>query len=99
MIDRQHPLPVVRQCNILGIARASFYYTPRAVSAADLALMRQIDRLHLAHPFAGSRVLRDLLGQDGTRVGRRHVATMMRKMGIEALYQRPPPTTKPHPGH
>lgn len=71
---------------------------PRAVSAADLALMHQIDRLHLAHPFAGSRMLRDLLRQDGTRVGRRHVATMMRKMGIEALYQRPR-TTKAHPGH
>jgi len=60
--------------------------------------MHQIDRLHLAHPFAGSRMLRDLLRQDGTRVGRRHVATMMRKMGIEALYQRPR-TTKAHPGH
>lgn len=98
MIDRQHPLPVVQQCKILKMARSSFYYVPRAVSAADLELMRQIDRLHLAYPFAGSRMLRDLLRQDGASVGRRHVATLMRKMGIEALYQRPR-TTKPHPGH
>ena len=98
MIDRQHPLPVVQQCKILKMARSSFYYAPRAVSAADLELMRQIDRLHLSYPFAGSRMLRDLLRQDGASVGRRHVATLMKKMGIEALYQRPR-TTKPHPGH
>ena len=98
MINRQHPLPVVQQCQVLAIARSSFYYTHREVSAADLALMRQIDRLHLEYPFAGSRMLRDLLRQDGASVGRRHVTTLMRRMGIEALYQRPR-TTKPHPGH
>ena len=95
MITRQHPLPVVQQCKILAIARSSFYYTPQEVSAANLALMHQIDKLHLAYPFAGSRMLRDLLRQDGFSVGRRHVTTLMRKMGIEALYQRPR-TTKPH---
>lgn len=98
MITRQHSLPVVQQCKILAIARSSFYYTPQEVSATDLALMHQIDKLHLAYPFAGSRMLRDLLRQGGFSVGRRHVATLMRKMGIEALYQRPR-TTKPHPGH
>ena len=98
MINRQHPLPVTQQCQVLAIARSSFYYTSREISAADLALMHQIDRLHLAYPFAGSRMLRDLLRQDGASVGRRHVATLMRKMGIEALYQRPR-TTRPHPGH
>ena len=98
MINRQHPLPVVQQCQVLAIARSSFYYTHREVSAADLALMRQIDRLHLEYPFAGSRMLRDLLRQDGASVGRRHVTTLMRRMGIVALYQRPR-TTKPHPGH
>lgn len=98
MINRQHPLPVIQQCKILAIARSSLYYTPREVSAADLALMQQIDRLHLEFPFAGSRMLRDLLRQDGGSVGRRHVVTLMRKMCIEALYQRPR-TTKPHPGH
>ena len=65
MINRQHPLPVVQQCKILAIARSSFYYTPQEVSAADLVLMQQIDRLHLEYPFAGSRMLRDLLRQDG----------------------------------
>ena len=98
MINRQHPLPVVQQCQVPAIARSSFYYTHREVSAADLALMRQIDRLHLEYPFPGSRMLRDLLRQDGASVGRRHVATLMRRMGIEALYRRPR-TTKPHPGH
>jgi putative transposase len=98
MINRQHPLPVTQQCQVLAIARSSFYYTSREISAADLALMHQIDRLHLAYPFAGSRMLRDLLRQDGASVGRRHVANLMRKMGIEALYQRPR-TTRPHPGH
>jgi putative transposase len=98
MINRQHPLPVVQQCQVLAIARSSFYYTRREISAADLALMRQIDRLHLEYPFAGSRMLRDLLRQDGASIGRRHVTTLMRRMGIEAIYQRPR-TTKPHPGH
>ena len=98
MIDRQHPLPVVQQCQLLAIARSSVYSTPQPVSAATLALMRQIDELHLQHPFAGSRMLRDLLRLQGVNVGRKHVATLMRRMGIEALYQRPR-TTQSHPGH
>jgi len=98
MIDREHPLPVVRQCQILAIARSSVYATPQPVSAATLALMRQIDELHLQHPFAGSRMLRDLLRLQGVNVGRKHVATLMRRMGVEALYQHPR-TTRPHPGH
>ena len=98
MIDRQHRLPVVRQCQILEIARSSVYYVPQPVSAADLALMRRIDELHLQYPFAGSRMLRDLLRLNGAPIGRKHVATLMRRMGIEALYRRPR-TTKPHPGH
>jgi putative transposase len=98
MIDRAHPLPVVKQCQILAIARSSVYAVSQPVSAATLALMRQIDELHLQHPFAGSRMLRDLLRLRGVAVGRKHVATLMRRMGIEALYQRPR-TTQPHPGH
>jgi len=98
MIDRQHPLPVVRQCQILAIARSSVYAVPQPVAAADLALMRHLDELHLQHPFAGSRMLRDLLRLAGVAVGRKHVATLMRRMGIAALYQRPR-TTEPHPGH
>ena len=65
---------------------------------ADLAIMRRLDRLHLEFPFAGSRMLRGLLAAEGCKIGRRHVKTLMRRMGIEALYRRPR-TTKPEPGH
>ena len=89
MIDRTHELPLTQQCRILRLARSSMYYTPREVSAHDLALMRRIDELHLEHPFAGARMLRDLLRAEGHAVGRRHVGTLMRRMGIEALYRKP----------
>jgi putative transposase len=98
MIDRTHPVPVTQQCQLLALARSSVDAIPQPVSAATLALMRQLDELHLQHPFAGSRLLRDLLRLRGMIVGRKHVATLMRRMGIEALYQRPR-TTRPHPGH
>jgi putative transposase len=96
MIVPSHALPVVRQCQLLNLSRSSVYYTPQPVSAGDLALMRRIDELHLHHPFAGARMLRDLLGQEGFIVGRRHVGTLMQKMGIEALYRRPN-TSRKHP--
>ena len=98
MIDRRHDLSIARQARVLGISRGSVYYLPRPVAAADLALMRRIDELHLDYPFAGSRMLQGLLRAEGHRVGRRHVATLMKKMGIEALYRRPN-TSKPAPGH
>jgi putative transposase len=98
MIDREHDLPVTKQAAVVGIARSTVYYLPRPVSAADLALMRRIDELHLEFPFAGSRMLRRLLVAEGSRVGRRHVKTLMQRMGVEALYRRPR-TTKPEPGH
>ena len=98
MIDRSHDLPIVRQAQVLGISRGSVYYLPRPVSPADLAIMRRIDELHLDYPFAGSRMLRDLLCGEGIAIGREHVVTLMRRMGIEALYRRPR-TTKPEPGH
>lgn len=98
MIDRSHELPVSRQAKVLNISRGSVYYKPRPVSAADLAIMRRIDELHLDYPFAGSRMLRDMLGREGVQAGRQRVATMMRRMGIEALY-RQPSTSKPAPGH
>jgi len=60
--------------------------------------MRRLDELHLQFPFADSRMLRGLLAGVGIRVGRRHVATLIKRMGIEALYRRPR-TTKPAPGH
>ena len=98
MIDRDHDLAITKQAEALNISRGSVYYLPRPVSAADLALMRRIDELHLEFPFAGSRMLRDLLAAEGSRSGRRHVKTLMKRMGIEALYRRPR-TTKPEPGH
>ena len=98
MIDRQHRLPVGQQCRILELSRSSVYYVPQPLSEADQVLMRQIDELHLEYPFAGSRMLRDILQNNGVAVGRKHVATLMRRMGIEALYRRPR-TSTPHPGH
>lgn len=98
MIDRDHELPVKRQAELVGISRGSVYYHPEPVSQADLALMRRIDELHLEHPFAGSRMLRDLLRLQGVEVGRRHVGTLMRRMGIQALYRKPN-TSKRHPAH
>lgn len=98
MIDRSHELPIARQARALGVALSSVYYKPRPVSAEDLKLMRRIDELHLEHPFAGARMLRDLLQREGVVVGRRHVATLMKRMGIAAIYRRPN-TSKPAPGH
>ena len=89
MIDTTHQLPVVRQAQLLELSRSSIYYLARPTSAADLELMRRIDELHLEFPFAGSRMLRDLLKGEGHFVGRKHVGTLMRTMGIEALYRKP----------
>ena len=98
MIDRTHELPITRQAELLELSRASVYYLPRPVSEADLALMRRIDALHLEHPFMGARMLRDSLRREGFAVGRKHVATLMARMGVEPLYRRPR-TTRKHPGH
>ena len=98
MIDRTHQLPVRRQCQLLKLARSTAYYQPTPVSETALALMRRIDELHLAHPFAGTRMLRDLLRQEGQTIGRRQVATLMRRMGIEALYRKPSLSHR-HPAH
>jgi hypothetical protein len=85
MIDRGHDLSITKQAEVLKISRGSIYYLPRPVSSADLAIMRHLDRLHLEFPFAGSRMLRGLLALQGCEIGRRHVKTLMRRMGIEAL--------------
>jgi len=98
MIDREHDLRLSRQAAALGLSRSSVYSKPRPVLAKDLAVMRRIDELHLNYPFAGSRMLCGLLRSEGIAIGRRHVRTLMRRMGIEALYCRPR-TTKPAPGH
>jgi len=98
MIDREHDLPITKQARALGISRGSVYYLPRPVSAADLAIMRRMDELHLELPFAGSRMLRDLLNREGIEIGRRHVVALMKRMGMEAIYRKPN-TSKPAPGH
>src|ERR1700710_610671 len=98
MIDREHDLPITKQAKVLHISRGSVYHLPRPVSATDLTVMRRLDRLHLEFPFAGSRMLRGLLAAEGCQRGRRHIKTLMKRMGIEGLYRRSR-TTKPEPGH
>ena len=98
MIDRGHRLSLIRQAKAVGVSRSSVYYKPQPVNGADLRLMRRIDELHLEHPFAGGRMMRDLLRQEDIYSGRRHVSTLMRRMGIEALYRKPS-TSRRHPRH
>ncbi len=98
MIDPEHKLPVARQAQLLELSRSSVYYQPEPTSESDLALMRILDRWHLEYPFAGSRMLRDMLRLAGHSIGRKHVATLMRKMGIEALYRKTN-TSRRHPAH
>jgi len=98
MIDRDHSLPITRQAQLLGMSRGAVYYLPRPTSAADLALMRRIDELHLEHPFMGARMLRRQLAREDVHVGRRHIATLMQRMGIEALAPQPG-TSQREPGH
>jgi putative transposase len=98
MIDRTHELSLTRQAQLLRLSRSSLYYEPQPVSTADLAIMRRIDELHLDYPFAGSRMLRDLLRGEGVAIGRARVITLMRRMGVQAIYRRPN-TSKPMPGH
>ncbi len=98
MIDRQHALPLSRQSQILELSRSSLYYKAVPVSARDMELMRLIDEIHLKYPFYGSRNIRNELRDRGYKIGRGHVVTLMKKMGIEALYRKPR-LSKPHPQH
>ena len=88
MIDKAHELPVTRQVQLLDLSRSTVYYQAQPMSESDLQLMRRIDKLHLDHPFAGARMLRDMLRLDKIAVGRKHISTLMKKMGIEALYRK-----------
>ena len=97
MIDPTSKLSINRQAHVLGISRGSVYYQPRPISDADLKLMHRIDKLHMELPFAGSRMLQGLLVQEGFKVGRLHVVTLMKRMGIRALYRKPN-TSKTAPG-
>lgn len=98
MIDQTHRLSITKQARILSISRGSVYYRAEPVCEADLGLMRRIDHLHLDYPFAGSRMLQSFLVREGFRIGRLHVRTLMKRMGITAIYRRPH-TSKPAPGH
>ena len=98
MIDDTHDLPIRRQAELLEVSRSNFYYLPRPASEADLAVMRRIDELHLNYPFAGARMLRDMLNREGIPIGRKHVSTLMGKMGIAAIYRKRN-TSAPHPKH
>jgi putative transposase len=98
MIDPEHTLPLSRQSKIVGISRSSLYYKAVPVSERDLELMRFIDEIHLKYPFYGSRRIRNELRDLGHDVGRGHVSTLMKKMGIMALYQKPR-LSVPHPDH
>ena len=98
MIDRNDKLSISRQAKLLGISRGSVYYLPQGASQAELALMRQIDELHLEHPFMGARQLVRQLRRLGFEVGRLHVRTLMLRMGIQAMAPQPG-TSKPAPGH
>lgn len=89
MIDRTHKLSVTRQAKVLAIPRSTVYYRSQPVSDQDLALMRRLDHLHLDYPFAGARMLRDLLQREHFQVDRKHVSTLMKRMGIQAVYRKP----------
>ena len=105
MIDHQHALPIKRQAELAGISRGAVYYVAAPLDPAELAVMGRLDRLHPEHPFMGARLLRDMLNRerDGDaapypQIGRKSVTTLMRRMGITALYQKPGTSTK-HPRH
>ena len=88
MIDKTHKLPVTAQAKLLDLSRSTVYYLPIPVQEADLLLMRRMDELHMEYPFAGSRMLRDILRLEGHDVGRKHISTLMKKLDIQALYRK-----------
>ena len=98
MIAPDHELLISTQAKLLNISRGTVYYLPKPTSEKDLALMRQIDELHLQHPTMGARMLRDQLNRQDFKVGRRHVSSLMKKVGIAALSCQKNTIAK-HPGH
>ena len=98
MIDRKAKISIKRQCALLKLPRSTAYYRPVEVPQSDLELMKRIDELHIQWPFAGSRMMRDFLRQDGYKVGRRHVRTLLREMAIDVLYRKPN-TSRRQVGH
>jgi putative transposase len=98
MIDKEHPLPITKQCKILNLSRSGIYYMPTPISDNDKELMCFIDEIHLEEPYLGSRGMKNILKRKGYKVGRIHVRTLMRRMGIEAIYKKPS-LSKSHPEH
>ena len=97
MIDRGAKVTVKHQAELLSLSRSSVYYSPRPLPERELKLMRRLDELHLKWPFYGARKLARELSKEGPKVGRRHVTTLMQRMGIAATYRRPR-TSIPAPG-
>jgi putative transposase len=89
MIEWDSPIPVKRQAQPLDLSRSSVYYVARSLPDRDLKLMRMLDELHLKWPFYETRKLTRELQNQGHKVGRRHVTTLMRRMGMEAIYRKP----------
>jgi putative transposase len=98
MIAPEAGLSVSRQCALLEIARSSFYYRPRPESAAELDLLKRLDRIFTDHPVYGSRRLQVALLREGGLVGRRRIRRLMRKLGLWAVRPKRN-TSKRHPGH
>ena len=99
MIEPKHPrLPITRQCELLGVARASYYHQPEPESDENLRLMRVIDETYLAYPVFGSRQMARWLRRQGYPVNRKRVRRLMRLMGLEAIYRKPNLSRK-HPSN
>ena len=88
----------MRQCELVGLPRSSWYYQPTAESAEDLELMRLLDEQYTRTPFFGSRRMKIALGEQGWEVNRKRVQRLMRRMGLEAIYAKPR-LSDPAPGH
>mgnify|MGYP003616486714 FL=1 len=99
MINRDSELSITRQAGLLGFSRGMVYYEPKVINESDLKLMHAIDKLHMDFPFMGARMLRNQLNRQGFNVGRRHVRTLMRRMGIHAIYRKPKNTSTNNPEH
>lgn len=86
--NNHHKLTLSRQCELLGVSRSTFYYVPR-IDPQNEELMRAIDEIYTSRPFYGSRRIHIALNRQGYAIGRRHVSSLMRRMGIQAIYPKP----------
>jgi putative transposase len=98
MTQANHDLPRTRRCQLLGIHRSGTYYQPKPVSDTDQVLMKQIDWIHMAKPFLGSRRIVDEFADLGQTVNLKRVSRLMRLMGIQAIHPGPK-TSQPNPQH